>query len=35
MSKVLFSENDIVKLQNNPNVINVSSKSITYSKDYL
>lgn len=34
MSKVLFSENDIVKLQNNPNVINVSSKSITYSDEF-
>lgn len=34
MSKVLFNENDITKLQSNPNVVKVTSKSITYSDEF-
>lgn len=34
MSKITFSANEIIKLQKNPNVDRVSSKSITYTSEF-
>ena len=34
MSKIIFSKEDIKKLKNNKNVLNVSERSITYTYDF-